>query len=210
MISRLHYITQDVPDFTHSQLAAQAIGGGVDWVQLRVKQRNNSEWLQIAKETLLVCRQYNVKLIINDNVEIAKAIDADGVHLGKEDMSPSEARKILGKNKIIGGTANSEQDVAKLLQTDIDYIGLGPFRFTNTKEKLSPVLGPERIYNIIKEVNGRCPVIVIGGVVAEDVLEIMDSGAHGVAVSSAINFAADKNKAVQAFLANLDPLKITQ
>jgi thiamine-phosphate pyrophosphorylase len=208
MISRLHYITQDIPSITHSQLAAQALHAGVDWVQLRIKKSNFEECLQVAKETLLICQKHNARLIINDHVEIARAIDAAGVHLGKEDISPKEARKILGNNKIIGATANSEEDVDKLLNLDIDYIGLGPFRFTNTKEKLSAVLGAERISNMIKAINGKIPVLVIGGIVVADVPGIIEYGAHGVAVSSAINFAADKTQAVQAFLANLDALKI--
>src|ERR1035438_4698604 len=94
-ISRLHYITQDIAGFTHPQLVELACIGGANWVQLRVKNKQYDEWLKIALETKSICKKYGARLIINDNIQIAKEISADGVHLGKEDMSPNEARKIL-------------------------------------------------------------------------------------------------------------------
>jgi len=209
-ISRLHYITQDLPDFSHSELAEFACKGGADWIQLRVKNKSQDEWLKIAKASKLVCLKYRARLIINDNVLIAKEISADGVHLGKEDMNPKEARKILGNNFIIGGSTNTMEDVRSQMADGCDYIGLGPFRHTTTKEKLNPVLGLDGMKNIIRmmfppggDAGGGIPVIAIGGIKLKDVESLMQTGIHGVAVSSGINLAEDKSAATRGFLASL-------
>jgi thiamine-phosphate pyrophosphorylase len=198
-ISQLHYITQDIEGKSHAQLAHEACLAEVDWVQVRVKGRSFDEWLEISREAVAVCRKFPVKVIINDNPEIAKLSGADGVHLGKEDISPKEARAILGDQAIIGGTANSMEDAQWLLGQGVDYIGLGPFRFTQTKKKLAPVLGEEGVKNILTGLKSNIPVVVIGGVLPEDVETIISAGAHGVAVSSAINFSNDKKSMVEAF-----------
>lgn len=202
-ISRLHYITQEVAGYTHAELAEQACLGGADWVQLRVKDKSYEEWLEIAKQTKTVCDKYGVSLIINDHVEIAKLLEAQGVHLGKTDMTPAEARKILGDNSIVGGTANSLEEVMALLHAPIDYIGLGPFRFTTTKKNLSPVLGLDGIKKIIHKTGVSLPVIAIGGIVIEDLDLILAAGIHGVALSSAINLAKDKQGATSQFIQKL-------
>ncbi len=202
-ISQLHYITQDVMGYSHAELAEQACLGGADWVQLRVKDKSFNEWLEIAKETKVICDKYNVPLIINDNVSIAALVGASGVHLGKTDMSPVEARQILGEEFIIGGTANSLEDVQGLMNMPIDYIGLGPFRFTSTKNNLSPVLGLEGIKEIINIANVSMPIIAIGGITVEDVDVIMAAGIHGIAVSSAINLAEDKKNSTSKFVLKL-------
>jgi thiamine-phosphate pyrophosphorylase len=202
MISQLHYITQDIEGVNHSELALNACAAGIDWVQLRVKNRSYNEWLNIAHKTEMICRKYHAKLIINDNVVIAKAIKADGVHLGKSDMSPREARQELGNNAIIGGTANSFKDIELLSDEGIDYIGLGPFRFTSTKENLSPVLGLEGYKNIIAQCkkNGiSIPIIAIGGIKIEDIKPIAETGVYGIAVASAISTAPNMFEAAKRF-----------
>lgn len=198
-ISKLHYITQHVEGSAHAALAEEACRGGVDWVQLRVKGSGHEAWLSIAREVKVVCEKYNAKLIINDNVQVAKEIEAYGVHLGKEDTSPIEARKILGNDFIIGGTANTLEDVRRLEECGVDYIGLGPYRFTETKEKLSPILGLEGIVAIAAAT--KLPVIAIGGIKQEDVRMLMEHGVHGIAVSSAINLAANRADAAAKFCA---------
>jgi thiamine-phosphate pyrophosphorylase len=203
MISRLHYITQDIAGFTHAELAELACRGGVDWVQLRVKNKNEEEWIEIAAATQKICKRYGAKLIINDNVFIAKEIKADGVHLGQQDMSPKEAREILGKGSIIGGSTNTPEDVRWMVQQEVDYVGIGPYTFTSTKDKLNPVLGIEGIRAVI----GHCttekiniPFIAIGGIRIEDIPLLLDAGAHGIAVSSGINKAENKSEAAAGFL----------
>jgi thiamine-phosphate pyrophosphorylase len=194
-ISRLHYITQDnVFGYTHAQLAEEVCMGGAEWVQLRVKKKGYSEWKEIAEDVQRVCKKYKAKLIINDNVRIAKEISAAGVHLGKSDLDVAEARKILGEGFIIGGTANDFMDIEKLSDARVDYIGLGPFRFTKTKENLSPILGLEGFTSIMqacKESKIEIPVIAIGGILPSDIAKLLKTGVFGIAVSSGINMAED-------------------
>jgi thiamine-phosphate pyrophosphorylase len=214
MISRLHYITQDLANYSHAQLAEFACKGGADWVQLRVKHALSAspqkgerelydEWLKIAKKTKLVCQKYGAKLIINDNVQIAKEVGADGVHLGKDDMNPKEARKILGKNFIIGGSTNTMDDVRRMMENGVDYIGIGPYSFTSTKEKLNPVLGLEGIRAIAEKFGNQIPMIAIGGIKLKNVESLMQTGIHGVAVSSAINMEEDKSEVTSNFITSL-------
>jgi thiamine-phosphate pyrophosphorylase len=202
-IARLHYITQgNILGYTHSQLAEEVCMAGIDWVQLRVKKLGFIDWKEIAEDTQKITRKYKAKLIINDNVRIAKEIDADGVHLGKEDMLPKAARNLLGADKIIGGTANTFIDIEKLAEAGVDYIGLGPFRFTETKEKLSPILGLQGYKDILAECKKRginIPVIAIGGIKKEDLKELFTTGIYGVAVSSAINNELNKEESVKLF-----------
>jgi thiamine-phosphate pyrophosphorylase len=210
-IAKLQFITQDVEGISHAQLAAEACKAGVKWVQLRLKEKSEFDWEQEAVETWEVCRDYGAKLIINDNVAVAKRVMADGVHLGKEDMSPSEARAILG-DVIIGGTANTFEDIVRLNEAGVDYIGLGPFTFTTTKKKLSPVLGLEGYQDIIKQCNEQgidVPIIAIGGIQTNDVAPILNVGVHGVAVSGLIANASDKVAVVNGLLSNLTTNKET-
>src|SRR5688572_23978839 len=165
VISDLQYITQETSSWSHVQLAELACSGGVRWVQLRVKGKTDDVFLQLAQKVKAVCEKYGSRLIINDNVGIAKAVAANGVHLGKEDMHPVKARQLLGENSIIGGTANTIEDILHLSAYGVDYIGLGPFRFTTTKEKLSPILGLEAYVKLVGECqkhNITTPLIAIG------------------------------------------------
>jgi thiamine-phosphate pyrophosphorylase len=202
-ISKLHYITQgNIFGYTHAQLTEEACMGGAEWVQLRVKKKGYTEWKEIAEDVQKVCKKYNAKLIINDNVRIVKEISADGVHLGKSDLTATEARKILGDGFIIGGTANDFMDIENLASEKVDYIGLGPFRFTRTKENLSPVLGLEgykKIMQANREMKMEIPVIAIGGILIEDIREILSTGIYGIAVSSGINMAEDKEDMLRKY-----------
>jgi thiamine-phosphate pyrophosphorylase len=196
LISKLHYIT------TSPQQAEQACKGGADWVQLRIKNKPYEAWKSLALATQKVCKQYGAKLIINDNVLLAKEINADGIHLGKEDMSPVEARTLVGKAMIIGGTANTTADIQRLSEAKVDYIGLGPFRFTATKDNLSPILGLEGYQNIIRYCHLaeiHLPIIAIGGITLADVTTLLNTGIHGVAISSAISQAEDIATATKQF-----------
>lgn len=202
MISRFQYITQEIEGESHNQLAEVACAGGVDWVQLRIKDKSYNECLEIALKTEAICRKYHATFIINDHVKLAKSIRADGVHLGKSDMSPKEARDILGNDFIIGGTANTFEDIEKLAAAQVDYIGLGPFCFTATKQNLSPVLGIEGYELVIKkcmDAGITIPIIAIGGIKVEDVKTLMNTGIYGIAVSSAINLSEHKVETVKRF-----------
>jgi thiamine-phosphate pyrophosphorylase len=199
-ISKLHYIT------TSPEAAALACQGGVRWVQLRVKNVPYSTWKQLALDTQQVCRQYGATLLINDNPQLALEIGADGVHLGKQDMNPAEARTLLGPDFIIGGTANTFADIEQLVLAGVDYIGLGPFRFTTTKEKLSPILGLVGYADIFEQYRAAgftTPVIGIGGVGLADVVPLLATGLHGVAVSGAIGGATDPAATAAHFIEEL-------
>jgi thiamine-phosphate pyrophosphorylase len=189
-ISRLHYITQETDNYSHQDLAHQALKGGVKWIQLRVKNKTEDEVFEIAEELKIECQQYQAKLIINDFLTIAKDLRLDGIHLGLTDTSTKIARETLGKSAIIGGTANTLEDVLYHYNNGVDYVGLGPYRFTSTKENLSPILGIEKYTTILKQLEARniaLPIIAIGGIQIEDFETIIENGIHGVALASLIN-----------------------
>jgi thiamine-phosphate pyrophosphorylase len=197
-ISNVQYITDT------TQGLEPLLKAGLNWVQLRVKNRNEKDMYNIADSFVALCEKYKAYSIINDYPNLAKKVGADGVHLGKEDMSPAEARDILGKDFIIGGTANTFEDVEALYDARVDYIGLGPLRLTETKKNLSPVLGLEGYTEILQSCQAnsiRIPIIAIGGIAVEDLEALYDIGLHGVAVSGAIKRAGNPVQALKAFLA---------
>lgn len=197
-ISRLHFVTGELNGYSHAELARMACEGGVDWIQLRLKNRTVKEIREIAEEVRSVCEEYRAVFILNDYVELVKEVGAHGVHLGKGDMNPSDARKILGPELIIGASTNSELDILDRNEQPVDYIGLGPLRFTATRENLNPVLGPDQILRSCRL--SKFPVIAIGGIVQADVAFLLKGGVHGVAVSSAISMASDPFRAAQTFI----------
>ena len=188
MLKKIQYISQG--DSPEQQLAniSKALNAGCKWIQLRYKNKSIEEVRTLAKMVQKICRAYDATFIINDHLQVASEINADGVHLGLDDISVMEAR-ILLKNKIIGGTANTLEDVLQRVNEKCDYIGLGPFRFTTTKEKLSPVLGIEGYQEILKELKNRnidIPIYAIGGIEIEDFEKLEQAGVYGVAVSGLI------------------------
>lgn len=204
-IQPLQYITHGSPA-EQIQQAKEACEAGVRWIQLRLKNVDDIVLFQTALSIKDTCKEYNAVFIVNDHVHIALAADADGVHLGKEDSTPKDARILLGPDKIIGGTSNTLEDIEQLATYPVDYIGLGPYRFTSTKEKLSPVLGTEGYVNILlamKQKNIHIPVIAIGGIQSENVEELMQTGVYGIAVSSSITHSMNKQDTVQSFYTSL-------
>ncbi|BDS11817.1 thiamine phosphate synthase [Aureispira anguillae] len=195
-IPRLHYVSQSKVGLTHLEAIKEACQAGCKWVQLRMKEVTFQEYLDTAMAAKTICQNYQVKLTINDNAAVAKAVQADGLHLGKEDMSPLEARKIVG-DIIIGGTANTWEDVQRLSKEQVDYIGLGPFRYTTTKKKISPVLGIDGYTRIIDQMKAQeidIPVLAIGGINPSDIKAILSTGVWGIAASGLITNAKDKQK----------------
>ncbi len=171
-----------------------ALRGGCRWIQLRMKGATDEEVMPIAKACIELCRQAEAVFIIDDRVELVKTVGADGVHLGKEDMPVDKARSVLGSEFIIGGTANTADDIRRLYSQGADYIGCGPFRHTATKERLSPILGEEGYRNIVSMMRGEgidIPVVGIGGVTAEDMPVLCGIGLNGIALSGSILRAVD-------------------
>ena len=194
MIDKLHYISQQPANGTHITAIKAALKAGAKWVQLRVKEQPKEDILQYALYVGELCNEYGAKLIVNDHPEIALKAGAYGLHLGLNDMPVNEARAIVGKNMIIGGTANTFEHIRQRVAEGVDYIGLGPYRFTRTKQKLSPILGLDGYAEVIKKVKLagiQTPIIAIGGIEQHDISAIMQTGLYGVAVSGAITYAAD-------------------
>ena len=190
----LQFITNKTEKYDILESAKIALEGGCKWIQLRMKNSLQSEIFRTGFELQQLCYQYGATLIIDDEVEICKDLNCDGVHLGKEDMDPLKARAILGETKVIGGTANTYEDIVNLVEKGVDYIGLGPFRFTTTKEKLSPILGIEGYRNILdkcKENNIKTPIVAIGGITNYDIPYLLETGITGIAISSTILNAVD-------------------
>lgn len=190
----LQYITAPKEGMTLCEQAEAVCRGGMRWVQLRMKGASTVEIMRTGKVMKEVCRRYNALFIINDNVDAARQLDADGVHLGKEDMNPAEARELLGSGKIIGATCNTWEDILLRQQQGVDYIGLGPYRFTTTKEKLSPVLGVEGYRNLLQRMAEEgidIPVFAIGGITEADIPELMQTGIRGIALSGLIKNSKD-------------------
>ena len=186
MIAKLHYISQGSTPKEHLENIQQACQAGAQLVQLRLKEVSEQEILDTALKARKITAISNTSLIINDHYQVAKEVNADGVHLGKTDTCPTIARQFLGDPFVIGGTANTLEDCQALIEKQVNYIGLGPFRFTSTKKNLSPVLGTEGYQRILQALTKPTPIIAIGGITLEDIPQIMQTGVHGIAISGAI------------------------
>ena len=198
---RLQFISHQNEKMTYLEGIHEALTGGCQWVQLRMKGATDEEVSSIAWKVKSWCKIMCSTFIIDDRVELVKEVGADGVHLGKNDMPIAEARQILGDDFIIGGTANTFDDIRRLYAQGADYIGCGPFRYTTTKQKLSPVLGLEGYKNILRQMkkhNICLPMVAIGGLGLDDVEPLADLGLR-VAVSGAILNAENPVKAARQF-----------
>ncbi len=186
MISNLQYITQGDTIAEHLQNMEKVLQNGGDWAQLRLKEVTEEAYKEAALQAREICDRYSAKLVINDNVSVALHCKADGLHLGKKDMDVLEARELLPENMFIGGTANNLEDCLNLIEKSIDYIGLGPYRFTTTKKNLSPILGVggyQELLDVFRERNIKTPIVAIGGITEKDVIGIRNTGVLGIAVS---------------------------
>ena len=190
----IQFISHYTDQYSYLDSIRLALEGGCRWVQLRMKDASIQDFLRIGKEVRRLCDSYQATFILDDHVELVREIGADGVHLGKKDMPVAEARKTLGNDCIIGGTANTFDDVKMHYEASANYIGCGPFRFTTTKQGLAPVLGLEGYRSIIAQMSAEgidLPVVAIGGITAEDIPVLMQTGVSGIALSGAVLRAAD-------------------
>lgn len=191
-IPRLHVITDETVQqrYAHAQLAALAARGGADAVQLREKRPWTARALvEAARACLSACAAYGALLVIDDRADVARAVGAPALHLGRDDLDVATARAILGAGAVIGGTANSYAEAARVWASGVDYIGVGPVYGTRSKANPAPELGLATLARICAD--APVPVIAIGGISAERIAEVMAAGAHGVAVLSAVVLAAD-------------------
>jgi thiamine-phosphate pyrophosphorylase len=200
MYHKLQYISQGNTIQEQLYNIHQALDAGCDWIQMRFKNQTAKDTFALAESVKFLCKEYLANFIVNDNLYLAQQIAADGVHLGLTDMNIAEARAILGNTKIIGGTANTFEDIQNHVKNGCDYIGLGPFRFTKTKEKLSPVLGLSGYLQIIQKLKInqiKIPVYAIGGITLKDIDQLIETGIHGIAVSGMITESDEKAKTIQ-------------
>lgn len=180
-----------------------ALEGGCRWIQIRMKDADDEEISRVVEQVKPLCLETESFLILNDRVELAKKLDVGGVHLGKNDMPPSQARMILGPAAIIGVTANTFDEIQSKKNLDIDYFGIGPYRSTTTKRNLAPLLGLEGIQEIVKQArqnNVEQPLVAVGGIRLEDVEPLMQAGVNGIAVSGAVAAASEPRKATAEFI----------
>ncbi|MCY4616986.1 MAG: thiamine phosphate synthase [Chloroflexi bacterium] len=200
-VGRLHVITDEVLQerFTHAELASAAAAGGADVIQYREKRPiSTREMIRVAGLMGLACQDLGASLLIDDRVDVASAVGATAVHLGREDLPPEVARQILGPDAIIGGTANSVEEAVRVAGQPVDYLGVGPvFGTTSKGDRAAPMLGLERFAEICAAVDK--PVIGIGNITVDRVADVLAAGAYGVAVLSAVVCQDDPKASCRAF-----------
>ncbi|MDE5786225.1 MAG: thiamine phosphate synthase [Duncaniella sp.] len=207
----LQFITHPSEKYSIAEEVQMVIEGGCRWVQLRLKDASDEEFIEIANEVIPLCRESNTFLVFDDRVDLAIKLRVHGVHLGKDDMPPSQARELMGAEAIIGCTTNTASDILALRGLDVDYVGLGPFRHTTTKKRLSPVLGIEGYSNVVAEATAggnTLPIVAIGGITIDDIRPIIATGVSGIAMSGAIINAPDPveyTRNVMQLLAEINP-----
>ena len=190
----LQFITHRNGRYDEISGTRAVLEGGCRWVQLRIKDAPDEEFLRVGREVGRLCREFGATFLLDDRVHLVAKLGADGVHLGKHDMPVSEARRLLPAGTTIGATANTFEEIARAAAAGADYIGLGPFRFTETKRNLSPILGLEgyrAIFERCRAAGITLPVVAIGGITAADVAAILATGATGIALSGALLGAED-------------------
>ena len=203
----IQFITHTTDSIGYVEGARMALEGGCKWIQLRMKDASDDEVRKAAAEIQPMCKEHEAVFLLDDRVELAKELHADGVHLGKNDMPIDEARRILGEEYIIGGTANTFEDIQRIAAQGADYIGCGPFRFTTTKKNLAPVLGIEGYRDIIAKMRNagiNIPMVAIGGITPDDIDEILATGVQGIAVSGTVLNADDPVAMMKSLLLQND------
>lgn len=204
-IGRLHVITDEVLQtrYSHQELAGLAAAGGADAIQLREKrQHTTAELMQVASRIAEDCSSTGALFVVDDYVDVAAAVGAPAVHLGRNDLPVAVARRILGEDAIIGGTANSLEEAVRVAAGPVDYLGVGPIFGTKSKANPAPVMGLDTLRLIVE----ACPVpiIAIGSITPESVPDVLATGAHGVAVLSGIVCQPDPTEATRRYRSIID------
>ncbi len=181
--------------YSHIEIAQLAISGGADVIQFRDKTMSTGEMIETAKKLKKICSKAGVLFIVNDRVDVALVSDADGVHLGKDDIPVKEARKILGRNKIIGATAHSLNEAKKAQKDGADYLGFGHIFTTASKHKETPPVGIDELQKVVNNIH--IPVLAIGGIGLDNITEVILTGVHGAAVIGSVVKNENPPKAVK-------------
>lgn len=180
-----------ISNLSHAEQVKRLVDGGAEIIQLREKWTSPKDFYEQAKEALEIARKSNVKIIINDRIDIALTLKADGVHLGQDDILPEHARKILGEKVIIGFSTHNLQQVVEAVKFPIDYVAIGPVFATKTKENPDNIIGIKSIKNV-REAIGDFPLVAIGGINLENFQEVLETGANSVAIISDLVSDADE------------------
>ncbi len=190
----IQFLTADIAEYPHTQQVKDACKAGFRWIQYRTKNTELKEWIDTAREIREITTKYKTTFIVNDNLEVATKSNADGVHVGKEDAALFLCRRLLPE-KIVGYSCNTIQDIIFAQNNFADYAGIGPYKFTSTREKLNPVLGTEGLKKIIEQYRHfslTIPLVAIGGIDFDDLETLKKLGLYNIAVSSAITKALAK------------------
>lgn len=185
-IGRLHVLTDTALQsrFSHVDLAEMALDGGADVIQYRQKEGSTRQLIETAVRMRHVCEKKGAAFIVNDRIDVAIAAKADGVHLGQSDFPIPLARELLGKDRIIGGSASTLEEALQCLKDGADYVGFGPVFPTGSKADAGPVSGLEALRAIVERI--PLPIIAIGGIGPENAPQVIRTGVHGIAVISAV------------------------
>jgi thiamine-phosphate pyrophosphorylase len=188
---------------SHAEQVRLFSRGGASLVQLREKQMSPKEFYEEAKAAVAVAAQCGVQLIVNDRVDVALAVGANGVHLGQDDLSPEAARKLLGEQAIVGHSTHNVEQAIEASKLSIDYLAIGPIFATATKSDTAPVLGLEGL-RAVRRAIGRFPLVAIGGITPANARDLIEAGADSVAVISALLAHPDRiTEATQTLLDSL-------
>jgi thiamine-phosphate pyrophosphorylase len=210
MFKKLQFITHSNDPEVQLEQVRKACEAGVDWIQVRIKAHSKEEIKELAKQARAITAEHDVMLCINDHLDVALQCKADACHLGKGDMPIASAKALTEGNILIGATCNTIEDIYAASKAGADYIGLGPYRFTTTKEKLSPELGIEGYKSILDQMGAKnitTPIIAIGGIEVNDVKSVINTGVQGIAISSAIINAENWKEQVASFQNELTSTK---
>ena len=202
---KLHVLTDTALQsrFSHVELAQMAIEGGASVIQLRQKNGTTREMISIASQMKRLCCEGNVLFIVNDRIDVAIASEADGVHLGQDDFPLTLARKLLGDDKIIGGSAGNLDEALICFIGGADYVGVGPVFATSSKMDAGPAGGLDILRTIAEQI--PLPVIAIGGVDEKNAADMMGAGARGIAVISSVCCTTDPKASAAALAGILQP-----
>ena len=185
-LPKIHPITDvGLSGISHAEQVRRLVRGGARLIQLREKDRGTARWIDDARDALAAARDGGAKLIINDRVDVAMVLGADGVHLGQDDLPPAEARKLLGPDKIIGFSTHSLEQALAAIEMPVDYIGVGPIFSTTTKAAPDPVVGTE-LLSAIRNAAAGVKIVAIGGIRADSLLSVLNAGADSAAMVGAI------------------------
>lgn len=191
-ISKLHYLTQDLPGLTHKKQAEIACEAGANWIQYRCLSKSDEEMLQELHAIASICDDWGATLTVTNHSHLVPLADIQGVHIENLDADITLVREKIGKDKTLGVSAINIEQIKRHIKNGADYIGCGPFAHTNTTPNDFPHWGLEgykRAVETLEKEGINFPIIAVGGIKPQDVVELMDTGVAGIAVSSSINLS---------------------